>query len=93
MKKGYKELCDRKKKEENERMERRAREVIKKNEVWELINKERKIGKNMNGGIEIEERRNYFKGLLGRVENIVIRKERKRGVTKEKEEDLGWDEQ
>lgn len=93
MKKGYKELCDRKKKEENERMERRAREVIKKNEVWELINKERKIGKNMNEGIEIEERRNYFKGLLGRVENRVIRKERKRWVAKEKEEDLGWDEQ
>lgn len=93
MKKGYKELCDRKKKEENERMERRAREVIKKNEIWELINKERKIGKNMNEGIEIEERRNYFKGLLDRVENRVIRKERKRGVAKEKEKDSGWDEQ
>lgn len=37
----YKELCI-KKKEENEKWEKRAMEVRRKNEIWDIVNKERR---------------------------------------------------
>lgn len=37
----YKELCI-KKKEENEKWEKRAMEVRRENEVWDIVNKERR---------------------------------------------------
>lgn len=40
-KRKYKELCEQKKKEGGERMEREAEE-IRTEEVWELVKKERK---------------------------------------------------
>lgn len=41
-KKEYKDLCDRKKKEENEKWKKKAKEARRENEVWEIINRERK---------------------------------------------------
>lgn len=38
----YKELCIKKKKEENEKWEKRAIEVRRENEVWDIVNKERR---------------------------------------------------
>jgi len=43
-KREYKELCRKTKQEDNEKWERRAREVRKKGEVWELLSKEEERG-------------------------------------------------
>lgn len=51
-KKGYKKLCEAKKKEENERWEKEV-ERTKNEEVWEIIN--RKWKKRINKGIEMRE--------------------------------------
>lgn len=63
--KEYRELCEGKKKEENEKWERRAMEVKRESKVWELINRERKKRARINEGIEMEEWKEYFMGLLG----------------------------
>jgi len=52
-KREYNELCERKKKEENERWERKAGEARLQGQVLGLINKERKK-KRVNGNIKIE---------------------------------------
>jgi len=57
----YKELCKKKKKEDNER-EKRTREVRREGEVWELLSKERGRRKRINEGIEQEEWKEYFMG-------------------------------
>lgn len=41
-KKEYKELCERKKREINEEWEKKIREVSRENEVWEIVNRERR---------------------------------------------------
>jgi len=63
-----KELCDRKKKEENERWEKAAMEVRRDKDVWELINRERKKKRRINEGFEMEEWKEYFMSLLGGIE-------------------------
>lgn len=42
MKKEYEELCKRKTREENEKWERMVKEVRTDNQVWKIINEERK---------------------------------------------------
>lgn len=59
----YKELCA-KKKEENERWEKRVMEVKREGEVWEIVNRERKR-RRINEEIEMEKRREHFMRLLG----------------------------
>ncbi|XP_067212233.1 golgin subfamily A member 6-like protein 6 [Linepithema humile] len=88
-KKEYKEMCERKKKEENERWEKRAREVKRENEVWEIINRERKRRVKINDGIEMEEWKEYFMRLLGGTEGKVVKGgERKKGEEGEEEEKI-----
>lgn len=43
-KREYRVLCEKKKKEENDRWEKRAAEARRENEVWEIVNKKRKHG-------------------------------------------------
>jgi len=38
----FREICERKKKEENDRWEKRAAEVSRESEVWEIVNRVRK---------------------------------------------------
>jgi len=64
-----KKLCERKKREENDRWEKRAMEAKRESEVWEIINSERKEKGRMNKGKEMEEWEEHFKRLLGGVEN------------------------
>ena len=71
----YRKLCDEKKKEENDRWERKAAEVKRETEVWEIVNGERKGRKGINEEIELEEWRRYFIKLLGGVEDRVVREE------------------
>lgn len=59
-----KELCAKKKKEENERWEKRVMKVKRKGEVWEIVNRERKR-RRINEGIEMEKWREHFMRLLG----------------------------
>lgn len=88
-KRDYGELCNRKKRKENEEWERKAREAKRENEVWEIINRDRKRRRKVNEGIEREKWKEYFARLLGGVEGRVIGRERRIGV-KEKEKELGW---
>jgi len=71
-KKEYKELCLRKKQEENERWEKRIKEVKREGEVWEIINRERGRRGRINEGIAMEEWKEYFMGVLGGVEGRVV---------------------
>lgn len=72
-KREYKELCERKKKEENERWEKEAAEAKSENKVWEIVNKERKRKKKISEEIEIRDWKEYFMNLLGGVERRVIK--------------------
>src|SRR5436190_6586989 len=74
----YRKLCDEKKKEENDRWERKAAEVKRETEVWEIVNGERKGRKGINKEIELEEWRGSFIKLLGGVENRVVREEERK---------------
>jgi len=77
--KEYKELCEEKKREENERWELDVEGVRRESQVWEIINKERKIWKGINEEIKIEEWENYFKGVLGGVKGRVVQGPERRG--------------
>lgn len=50
IKREYKALCERKKKEENDRWKKQVVEARRENEVWEIINRERKKRKGINEG-------------------------------------------
>lgn len=54
-KREYEELCKRKKKEENESWLKMAAEVRTEEQIWEIINKERKKRKKINESIEMKE--------------------------------------
>lgn len=54
-KQEYKEMCERKKKEENERWERMAMEARREGDVWAIVNKERKKKRRINEDIGMEE--------------------------------------
>lgn len=53
-KREYEKLCDRKKREENERWEKLVAEARREENVWEVVNRQRKRRKEMNEGIEME---------------------------------------
>lgn len=72
MKREYKELCERKK-EDNEIWERKAKEVKRESDVWEIVNRERKRRRRIEEEIKMREWKEYFMGLLGGVENRVMR--------------------
>ena len=81
LKTEYRELCKRKKKEEEERVIREIGEANTERKVWEIINRDRKSRKKINEGIKEEEWREYFMSLLGGVEEKVVK-----GKGKEKRE-------
>lgn len=64
-KKKYRELCERKKREENERWEKVVEVAKQEGQVWEVVNRERKKWKRINEQIEEREWEEYFKNLLG----------------------------
>jgi len=66
-KRKYKELCDRKKQEENRNWEREAEEASTERQVWGLINRKRKKWNGINKKIKIEEWESYFRKILGGV--------------------------
>lgn len=47
-----KEMCERKKKEENDRWKRATAEVRREGDVWEIVNRERRERKKINEEIE-----------------------------------------
>lgn len=53
-KREYEKLCDRKKREENERWEKPVAKARREEDVWEVVNRQRKRRKEMNEGIEME---------------------------------------
>lgn len=74
----YREFCEEKKKEENDKWMGKVKEAKRESDVWELINKDRKKRKGrINEEIEMEECKEYFKSLLGGVKERVIGRERK----------------
>ena len=71
--------------EEKERWEKRALRAKRENEVWEIINRERRKRRRINEGINMREWEEYFKSLLGGVKNKVSRGDgvrRKEGMRK-----------
>jgi len=48
-------LCERKRKEKNERWEREVEGIKSEEMVWKVVNKERKRRKKLNEGIGMEE--------------------------------------
>jgi len=72
-KREYNKLCERKKKEESERWTELARKAKSEGQVWEVVNKERKGRRGIDGRIKGEEWVEYFKKLLGWVERKVVR--------------------
>lgn len=71
--KEYKEMCEKKKKEENERWERKVAEAKRESDVWEVVNRERKKRKKVSREIEMREWKKYFMELLGGIEERVVR--------------------
>lgn len=65
LKKEYKEVCIRKKQEENLGWERQIEEAKQEAQIWEIVNKERKRRKEMNREIGMEEWKEHFRGLFG----------------------------
>jgi len=70
-KKVYKEICEKKKREENEKWEKEAEEARTEVQVWNIVNRERKKWKGINK--ERKEWERYFRGMLGGVERKVVR--------------------
>ncbi|XP_071579341.1 uncharacterized protein [Temnothorax nylanderi] len=69
--KEFREMCKRKKEEENQRWERKAEGARREAEVWEIVNKERKKRRGIEEGIEEEKWKEHFMKLLGGVEGKV----------------------
>ncbi|XP_024883667.1 trichohyalin-like [Temnothorax curvispinosus] len=66
-------MCERKKKEEKERMIREIGEARTERKVWELIGRVRKRRKRINEEIKPEEWKEYFMEFMGGVENRVVK--------------------
>ncbi|XP_067209971.1 golgin subfamily A member 6-like protein 2 [Linepithema humile] len=64
----YKELCRWKKKEKNDRWKKKAAGTRREKEVWEIVNRERKKRRGIQGEIEIKEWKEYFMRIMGGVE-------------------------
>lgn len=52
-----------KKKKANEKWEKKAKEVKRESNVWEIINRERKERKRINNGIGMAQWKEYLAGL------------------------------
>lgn len=74
-KRRVKELCERKEKEENGRWEKRVMEAKRVNELWEIVNKERRARKRVSENIEMEVWKEHFMRLRGGVECRVVKGE------------------
>ncbi|XP_043280376.1 uncharacterized protein [Venturia canescens] len=61
----HKELCEAKKKEEQDRLIREIAEARTEEKVWEIVNRGRKIRKKIDERISLEEWKRYFMELLG----------------------------
>lgn len=80
IKREYKVLCENKKKEELERWEKEVSEAKIEEQVWKVVNRERKRRRRLNERIKMEKGDEYFRGLLGGVEwKTVCMRRRKRG--------------
>ncbi|XP_071580245.1 uncharacterized protein [Temnothorax nylanderi] len=86
--KEYRETCERKKKEEKERMIREIGEARTEEKVWELIGRVRKRRKRINEEIKMEDWKEYFMELMGRVANRVVKGEGGGGRQGEEEIEL-----
>jgi len=91
-KQDYKELCERKKKEENERWEKQVEEVKREGDVWEIVNKERKRKREINANIRKEDWREYFMRLTGGREDRVVRGEVRGGREMIEKEEISREE-
>jgi len=78
-------MCEKKRKEENDRWEKMARKAKTEEQVWEVVNRERKRRRGINEKIKEEEWVEYFKKALGGVEERVVRG--MRGVRMDDEEE------
>lgn len=58
-------MCERKKREENDRWEKEAEQVRSERDVWAIVNRGRRKRKRVNENIEEKEWRDYFMRLLG----------------------------
>ncbi|XP_077255453.1 uncharacterized protein LOC143893678 [Temnothorax americanus] len=86
--KEFKEICKRKKEEENQRWERKVEGARREAEVWEIVNRERRKRRGIEEGIEEEEWKEHFMKLLGGVEGRV-----RMGKEGEREEKEGEEEE
>lgn len=60
--------------------------------VWELVNRERRSRKRINEEIKLEDWKEYFMGLLGGVEERVVRDiERENRMEGQDERDIEWE--
>jgi len=65
-------LCQRKKKEENDRWENVVSKTRSEKDIWEIVNRGRKKKIIVNEEIEAEEWRGYFMELLGGIEYRIV---------------------
>lgn len=66
------ELCEEKKREKNEEWERKPRKVRMEGQVWEVVNREKRKRRKVNGEIKMGEWEEYFRRMLGGVDNRVV---------------------
>lgn len=78
-------MCEAKRREENDRWERRARGVRTEEQVWGIVNRERRK-RRVNGDVNMGEWEEYFEGLLEGVDNRVVWGEKEDGRGGEEEE-------
>lgn len=81
-------MCEEKKRREVERWEAEVKEIRTEEQVWKVVNRERKRRKRLNEGISMQEWDRYFRDLLGGVEGRVVMRSRREGEREEEEEEL-----
>ncbi|XP_011685491.1 PREDICTED: uncharacterized protein LOC105448540 [Wasmannia auropunctata] len=74
-KREYKELCELKKWEENERWEKKVKEAKTEGQVWRIVGGERKRKTRINESIRMADWEEYFRGVLRGVESRVVKGE------------------
>lgn len=78
---------------ENDRWEKQVAEARKENEVWEIVNRERKRRNGINKEISMGVWKEHFMGLLGRVERRIIKGSREGKGDREEGNKEGNDEE
>lgn len=63
-------------------------EARRKNEVWKIVNRERRRVRKVDEGIRREEWEEYFMGLLGDVWNRVVREYERGSMVEDRKEDI-----